>query len=192
MCRLGFRGFDAAYCYGGYEGTLRELIHLFKYGKIATLASPLGSRLALALPKEQRFDCIVPMPMHWLRRWQRGFNQADLLARELSRRSAVPVVQAVKRVKATPPQAGLSNAKRRTNLSGAFAVKRKELLQGRRVLLVDDVMTTGATAAACATVVKKAGASHVSVITLARVDRRWNSLAGPALSRGPEILVGAS
>jgi ComF family protein len=181
MCRLGLMGFDAAYCYAAYEGPLRQLIHLFKYGRIATLSSPLGQRLAGALPRDQRFDAIVPMPMHWRRRWQRGFNQADLLAREIGWRSCVPVVNAVRRVRATAPQAGLSNAKRRKNVAAAFAPVKPGSLSGKRVLLVDDVMTTGSTASACATVLKKAGASHVAVLTLARVDRRWNSLSVPAL-----------
>jgi ComF family protein len=181
MCRLGLMGFDAAYCYASYEGTLRELIHLFKYGRVATLSAPLGRRLAGALPREGRFDVIVPMPMHWLRRWRRGFNQAELLAREIGKRTCLPVAGAVKRTRATAPQAGLSNAKRRKNVAAAFAPGRQAgAISGKRVLLVDDVMTTGSTASACAAVLKKAGAAHVAVLTLARVDRRWNSLAVPA------------
>jgi ComF family protein len=172
LCRLGLRGFDAAYCFGAYEGTLRELIHLFKYGRLRTLAGPLGERLASAIPRDQRFDLIIPVPLHWRRRFQRGFNQAALLAARVARRYAVPVVVAVRRRRATATQAGLSNAKRRANVAGAFEVRRPRAVAGRRILLVDDVMTTGATASACAAALKRAGARYVAVLTLARVDRR--------------------
>jgi ComF family protein len=123
------------------------------------------------LPREEHFDVIIPMPLHWRRRWERGFNQSELLAREIGRRWNVPVQKAVKRVKATAPQAGLTNAKRRANVSGAFAA-RGRISAGARVLLVDDVLTTGATAAACARALKRAGAKHVALLAVARTDRR--------------------
>jgi ComF family protein len=169
------QGFDAAYASGAYEGTLRELIHLFKYQRIRTLAKPLAERLLSAYPREQRFDVIVPMPLHWFRRWQRGFNQSDLLARLVSRRCGIPIVQAVRRTRATPPQAGLTSARRRTNVRGAFSPARAASVQGLRVLLVDDVMTTGATVSACARALKAAGASYVAVLALARADRRFGA-----------------
>jgi ComF family protein len=172
LCRLGLQGFDAVYSYGSYEGTLRKLIHLFKYDGVRPLARALGESLALALPRDQSFDAIVPMPLHWWKRWQRGFNQADLLAREISRRWNVPVRGVVTRQRATAPQAGLTNSQRRLNVSGAFRVKRGIRLKGLRVLLVDDVLTTGATASACARALKRAGAAHVSLLALARTDRR--------------------
>ena len=172
LCRLGLAGFDAVYSYGSYEGPLRQLIHLFKYSKVQPLAAPFGDFLARVLPREQSFDCVVPMPLHWRRRWERGFNQSELLAREIARRWNAPVNRAVKRVKATAPQAGLTNAKRRANVSGAFAMRRGVRLDGARVLLVDDVLTTGASAAACARVLKRAGAAHVAVLAVARTDRR--------------------
>jgi ComF family protein len=172
LCRRGVSGFDAAYSYGFYEGALRELIHLFKYGKVQTLAKPLGRYLALALPREESFDAIVPMPLHWRKRCQRGFNQADLLAHEISRRTHTPVKNALMRVRATVTQAGLTNAKRRKNVSGAFRPRGEKALRGQRILLVDDVMTTGSTAAACARALKIAGARQVVLLTLARTDRR--------------------
>src|SRR5205807_8467640 len=79
LCRRGLHGFDAAYSFGFYEGALGELVQLLKYGKVTTLARPLGEMLARALPRDQQYDVLVPMPMHWRRRWERGFNQADLL-----------------------------------------------------------------------------------------------------------------
>jgi len=172
LCRRGVRGFDAAYSFGFYEAELRDLLHLFKYGRIQTLAKPLGRFLALALPRESAFDVIVPMPLHWRKRWQRGFNQSDLLARELSRRVNIPVMRALRRVRFTSAQAGLTNAKRRLNVSGAFRPKRERSLDGKRVLLIDDVMTTGATAASCARALKIAGAREVTLLTVARADRR--------------------
>jgi predicted amidophosphoribosyltransferase len=90
LCRRGLRGFDWAFCFGAYEGALRELIHLYKYGRMKPLARPLGNLLARALPLDQPFDAVVPVPLHWRRRWQRGFNQSELLARSISRRSGIP------------------------------------------------------------------------------------------------------
>ena len=160
------------YSYGSYEGSLRKLIHLFKYDKIYSLARPLAGFLARVLPREERFDAVVPMPLHWRRGWERGFNQSELLAREIAKKWNVPLQRSVRRVKSTAPQAGLTNAKRRVNVAGAFAVRKNVRLDGARVLLVDDVLTTGATAAACARALKRAGAAHVALLALARTDRR--------------------
>ncbi len=170
LCRSGARGFDAAYSYGPYEGALRELIHLLKYSRIRTLAGPLGERLSIALPRDEQFDAIVPTPLHWWRRWRRGFNQSHLLAKELSRRTGIPVLRAVRRIRDTASQAGLSHSARRRNVAAAF--RARQSLEGRRVLLVDDVMTTGATASACARALKEAGARYVALLALARADRR--------------------
>ncbi|HXG32994.1 MAG TPA: ComF family protein [Bryobacteraceae bacterium] len=188
LCRNGLRGFDAAYTFGAYEGALRELIHLFKYAGVRTLARPLGEYLAMALPRDRRFDALVPMPLHWFRRWRRGFNQSELLAREVSRRCGIPVLKAVRRTRATRSQAGLSHSARRQNVAGAFRVRRRVRLEGLRILLVDDVMTTGATAAACASAMKRAGAASVALLALARVDRR---AAAPAVVES-RVAVGAS
>lgn len=178
LCRHGLNGFDAAYAFGSYEDELRKLIHLFKYSGIETLGKPLARLLLLALPRDERFDIIVPMPLHWIRRWRRGFNQAEILAREISRRTKLPVKRAVRRVRATTTQAGLTGAKRRANVERAFRVNDKQGVRNKRILLVDDVMTTGATASACARVLKRAGAARVSLLTVARVDRRIAVRAG--------------
>jgi ComF family protein len=172
LCRMGLRGFDAVYSYGSYEGTLRQLVHLFKYSGVRPLARPFGRFMIQALPRDASFDFIVPMPLHWFKQWQRGFNQADLLAREIGKKWGVPVRPVIRRRRATSPQAGLTNAKRRANVQGAFRIARGKPLQGMRVLLVDDVVTTGATASACARVLKRAGAAHVALLALARTDRR--------------------
>jgi competence protein ComFC len=172
LCRSGLRGFDAAYSFGTYEGVLRELIHLYKYGRVKPLGWPLSGLLAQALPRDEAFDAAVPVPLYWRRRLQRGFNQAELLARGLSRRTGIPVVRALGRLRPTPAQAGLSNSARRQNVSQAFRARN---VQGKRILLIDDVMTTGATAASCAAALKQAGARRVSLLTVARVDRRMEA-----------------
>jgi competence protein ComFC len=189
LCRAGLRGFDAAYCFGSYEGTLRELIHLYKYGRIQTLSQPLADFLASALPLDERFDAVTPVPLHWRKRWQRGFNQSELLARAIARRRGIPMVGALRRARFTPTQAGLSNTERRRNVAAAFEARRAvRRLAGRRVLLIDDVMTTGSTAAACARALRQAGAAKVVLATVARVDRRFEVTPAQLVSsRGEDV-----
>lgn len=159
---------------------LRALIHLYKYGKVRTLSAPLGDFLTAALPRDEAFDLIAPVPLHWLRQWQRGFNQSDLLARALAKHCGLPVWRALQRVRGTASQAGLSHTGRRKNVNAAFACRRD--LNGKSVLLIDDVLTTGATAAACASALKRAGARHVAVLTVARVDRRMTNSTSEGVS----------
>jgi ComF family protein len=188
LCRAGLRGFDAAYCFGAYEGTLRELIHLYKYGRIETLSRPLGDLLAAAIPLDERFDAVTPVPLHWRKQWQRGFNQSELLARAIARRRGIAVVSALWRARSTQVQAGLSNSERRKNVAAAFRCRRAgQTLTGQRVLLIDDVMTTGSTAAACARALKQAGAARVVLATVARVDRRLERGAAEPVSSREEI-----
>ncbi|HVW11060.1 MAG TPA: ComF family protein [Bryobacteraceae bacterium] len=167
------RGFDRAASFGYYEGTLRKLIHLFKYAGMTPLTVRLSRYLESALPVDVRYDAVVAVPLHWKRRWRRGFNQAELLAKEISKRRRIPLVKALRRVRPTATQSGLTSAARRLNITGAFQPKPGMNLRGRRVLLIDDVFTTGATASACASALKRAGAASVSLLTLARADRRW-------------------
>lgn len=181
MCRSGMRGFDAAYCYGSYEGILREWIHLYKYSRIQPMARPLGDLLVQAVPPDEQYDAIVPVPLHWLRQWRRGFNQSEVLARGLGHRLGLPVIAALRRVRSTEVQAGLSNTARRRNVAQAFRPRRGRAVDGKRILLIDDVMTTGATAAACALALKRAGAARVALVTVARVDRRFGAVAGAVL-----------
>jgi ComF family protein len=172
-CRLSLTGFDSAFSFGSYEGTLRKLVHVFKYGKVETLAQPLSRLMMKAVPLDRRFDVVAPMPMHWRKRWERGFNQAELLARPIAQRYGVPVSSHLRRSRYTESQAGLTEAGRQKNLKHSFVVRRPGQIAGKRILLVDDVFTTGATLRAAAQALKAAGVSHVTALALARVDARF-------------------
>jgi ComF family protein len=172
VCRQSLVNFDAAYSFGSYEGPLQKLIHIFKYGKVESLAGPLSRFLLQSLPLEQSFDLVMAMPMHWRKRWERGFNQAELVAQPIAKRYGLKLADNLRRRRYTKPQAGLSEAQRRENLRNCFSVVRPHQLAGKRILLIDDVFTTGATLRTAAAALKSAGASYVCALTLARVDRR--------------------
>src|SRR5260370_30800358 len=121
------------------------------------------------------------MPLPWRRRFDRGFNQAALIAAQVARRRKIPLLHAVRRVRATSSQTGLTNARRRDNVAGAFRARRGRPLEGMRILLVDDVMTTGATGSACGAVLTRAGAQSVTLLNLALVYRR--AAAPPSAER---------
>jgi ComF family protein len=171
-CRRGLGPFSRGASLGPFEGTLRTLIHELKYRGRRRVAARLAE-LLMARPEVVQVlsaECVLlPVPLHPRRRRERGFNQADLLARELGRRSGLPVASALVRRKDTRSQTGLSAAARRANVAGAFAVRHRPLVAGRRVILVDDVTTTGATVRACAQTLRAAGAAEVRLLTLARV-----------------------
>lgn len=137
------------------------------------LAKQLSTYLEFAIPNDDRYDAVVPVPLHWKKRWSRGFNQAELLARPVAKRRGIPVLNALCRRKSTEVQASLTMAARRKNVQGAFLARPGAKLQGKRILLIDDVMTTGATAGACAMALKRAGAASVTLAVLARVDKRF-------------------
>lgn len=170
FCRAGGNSFDTAYSFGSYEGTLQKLIHLYKYSGMYTLAKPLAKYMIRSLPEAIPIDVVAPVPMHWWRKWNRGYNQSQLLAKEVAQAIGKPASDILRRKKWTAPQAGLSNHDRRENLRNVFEVSKP--LHGRHVLLVDDVLTTGATVSGCAGALKRAGAAGVVVLTLARADRR--------------------
>lgn len=182
VCRENLINFDAAYSFGAYDGALRKLIHLFKYGKVESLAGPLSKLLLTAIPLEAQFDLIMAMPMHWRKQWERGFNQAQLLAEPVAKRYGLTVAGHLRRIRYAKPQAGLNEVQRRNNLKNALQVRRQEQVAGRRVLLIDDVFTTGATLRAAAEVLKAAGALHVTALTLARVDQRSPETGGRSLA----------
>ena len=180
ICRLSQVNFDAAYAYGSYEGPLQKLIQLFKYAKVESLAEPLSRLLVQSIPFGGNFDAVMAMPMHWRKQWERGFNQAELLAAPVARRYGVKLSHHLRRARYTKAQAGLNETERRQNLKNSFLVKRPAELSGKRVLLIDDVFTTGATLRAAAAALKAGGAARVTALTLARVDHRAN---GPLFER---------
>ena len=137
------------------------------------LASQLGDYLNQIMPAGKHFGAVVPVPLHWRKQWLRGFNQSELLARHVAATQGLPVIKALKRIRATEVQAGLANAGRRRNIAGAFRTHADADIKGKDLLLIDDVMTTGATAGTCAATLKRSGAKTVSLLTVARVDRRF-------------------
>lgn len=158
-----------------YEEPLKKVVHRFKYqGKTACL--PSFARLARNLPylvEMEEADLIVPVPLHPTRLKERGFNQALLLARAFFPKDRRITTDLLIRARPTAPQTGFSGAARRTNLKNAFAVVKPDRLSGKKILLVDDVFTTGTTVNECARVLKKAGAAEVMVLTLARVTEDY-------------------
>lgn len=157
---------------GLYGGPLATAIQRLKFGDRSDLARPLGELLRrLALERALEADVLVPVPLHPRRLAARGYNQSALLARRLAKTldAQVDTASLVRRADGRA-QLALSRSERQANLVGAFAVTDPRALFGRRVALVDDVVTTGATAAACADALLAAGASRVTVVALARTE----------------------
>jgi len=156
-----------------YDGAVKEALLLFKYRGLRPLGRPLAAFLQAAIgdddPPWREADLFVPVPLHKRRRRERGFNQAAVLAAELSRLIGVPAVSdALRKTVNVRPQTSLRSAERRTNVRGAYRAVRPEAIKGKRVVLVDDVFTTGSTLSECAGVLKRAGAADVRGVTVAR------------------------
>ena len=156
-----------------YDDVARTLVHALKYQDRTDLAPTMGRWMARA-GKEllEGADMLVPVPLHWRRGWSRRYNQSGALAKVISRQSGVKMASEVlQRVRATEQQIGLSRTQRASNVQGAFKVaeERKADLQGRRVILIDDVLTSGATVDACARALLRAKAAQVDVLVFARV-----------------------
>jgi ComF family protein len=160
----------AAVC---YDDVARKLVHALKYGDRMDLAPMIGrwmTRAGHELLGDA--DALLPVPLHWRRLWTRRFNQSAALAEHISRESGVAIAHAaLKRVKATAQQVGLSRRDRATNVAGAFKVPAgaKPEVAGRRLILIDDVLTSGSTSDACARALLRAGAAQVDVLVFARV-----------------------
>ncbi len=155
-----------------YTGPLRDAIIRFKFRRVTRYARPLGYLLATAVGLGidwRDYDLAMPAPLHNRRLKERGFNQSLLLAKRILRGSGVALeYNALRRVKPTAPQTGLSGPKRRENVRGAFAVANPSLIAGKSILLIDDIVTTGSTLNACAKALKKAGAKRVDAVAVAR------------------------
>jgi len=164
--------FKIARAVGKYTGPLREAIIEFKYKGRRSIAGKLGKMMADMVGRDPGFgdvELVIPVPLHRSRMRERGFNQSELLAREIGRELGIPVdTSSLIRAKRTTSQVGLGMEERRKNVAGAFEVLRSESIDGRSLLLVDDVMTTGATVNECSKALMKEGAKSVSVAVLAR------------------------
>ena len=170
-CATKEKYFTMARALGYYEGPLQEAIHRWKYQGRMSLTSFFGEWMAEALQRYWRpssLDLLIPVPLHRQRLRERGFNQALLLAQELSQRTGILCHKRVlQKKKPTLPQVNLSGSEREKGVRGAFQIMEKEKLKGKSILLVDDVYTTGATVNECAKVLMAGGAERVDVLTLA-------------------------
>jgi len=171
-CILSHRHIGAARSLGVYEAVLLNAIYAFKYGGNLTLGEKLGQLMADHLYPSFRiedYSLIIPVPLHPRRLRQRGFNQSVILARQIAKRRGVAMdFRALRRIVDTESQAGLKKEERRSNIRKAFDISGPEGIRGKRILLVDDVYTTGSTLAECARILLKGGADAVGALTLAR------------------------
>jgi len=155
-----------------YDDISRGIAMRLKYGRKVALARTMSRFMRPLLGELPDGALFVPVPLHRWRLWRRGFNQSAIVARNLSRMTGLPVdMEALARVRSTPPLKGMTMRQRRRTVAGAFKAKPGAELRGRTVVLVDDVLTTGSTANACARALKRAGASRVELVSWARVVR---------------------
>jgi ComF family protein len=156
-----------------YDEVARTLVHALKYQDRTDLAPAMGRWMARAGRELlETADLLVPVPLHWRRAWHRRYNQSGALARVIERQSGVKLKgELLRRVRATEQQVGLSRSQRASNVQGAFGVSadQRSEIQGRRVILIDDVLTSGATVDACARALLRAKAAQVDVLVFARV-----------------------
>ena len=171
-CEHRILHFDAAVAVYRSRGLVRKLMHEFKYGHQRYLRHPLAAWLGETMNdprlRDRRFDLIVPVPLHPARERERGFNQATLLAALLSRKVQIPLRFALERIRFTITQTAHDRSERMENLHNAFRLRKKMNVRELRVLLIDDVLTTGSTLSECARILKEAGAISVHAATAAR------------------------
>jgi ComF family protein len=164
-----------AYAAYHYDGPAARIVQSFKYGGNRWLSAFMAQAMLSAVTETHTvFDCICYVPLHPKKRRKRGFDQAELLAQRIAGLSGKPYITAIKRVRNTPSQTKLNATERKENMRGAFEAAKA--VQGR-VLLVDDVLTTGATVAECVVVLKAAGAQSVTVLTFARAGEKQDIAA---------------
>ncbi len=164
--------FERSFFVSDYKGPLKDLIHQYKYNKHECLAKPLGDLLINMLSHKDiipEIDVVVPVPLHWKKRLERGFNQSELMAKRICKKLSLPIsTNNLRRIKNTLSQTQLLRTQRQKNVSGAFKVKQPEVFYKKQVFLVDDVLTTGITASECARNLRSAGAKKVHFLGLAR------------------------
>ena len=197
-CRLAAPRFRKAAAFGAYEGALRDLIHIFKYQGVRSAAPLLGRLLKQGVSRIEIEEplLVVPVPLWPGKRRTRGFNQAEEIGRAFWRSCASNSIQLYKtllvRTRDTASQTGLTRRQRQANLRGAFAVVKPQRLRGKSILLVDDVMTTGATAGECSRVLLRAGAKQVYVATVARATREAERVLSVAAAASQEKVLRAT
>ncbi len=173
MCRAKFYAFDRARSFALYDDALIAAVLLLKYEQVTRLGDWFAARLAEIVaraPDEWSADVVVPVPLHRDRQRERGYNQAELIARPLAKRLGLKLERyLLARTRPRPPQLVLSRSEHWKSVRGAYATRKGLQVDNLRVLLVDDVLTTGATLDACARALKKAGAAAVLGLTVARV-----------------------
>jgi len=188
LCRTSFYAFERARSFARYDDALSEAISLLKYEEVTRLGDWFAARLAETMacgPGEWRADVVTPVPLHPERLRERGYNQAELIARPLAKRLGLRLdAHLLARTKPRPPRLLLSRRERWEAVRGAYATGEGREVDNLCVLLVDDVLTTGATLDSCARALKKAGAAAVLGLTVARV-RSWQVAPGSIASRKP-------
>lgn len=177
-CRRRPPAFDRLLALWSYQPPLDAVIRGLKYRRLDFLGAHLARELEERTRRtELEAQLVTFVPLHWRRHLARGYNQAERIARPLARRLGRPLLHALRRTRATPPQARLARSQRRANLRRAFRARRAERIRGRSILLVDDVTTTGATLDQAAAALRRRGAGAVTALTAARTpapgaDRR--------------------
>lgn len=166
--------FDRAFACTRYDGKIKELLHAYKFGGRKYLKN-LFAKIIFQFMGDHlsadRFDAVAAVPLSPARKRERGFNQSELISKEVAKKTgAAHVSRALIRIKSAAPQSLLSKNERRANVRGCFLAKERGPFQAKRVLLVDDILTTGNTASECARTLKKAGAASVTVLACARGD----------------------
>jgi ComF family protein len=178
LCRSTYYGFDSARSFAVYDEKLTSAILLLKYDQVTRLGDWFAARLAEVVqnaPDLGRVDLIAPVPLHTDRHRERGYNQAELIARPLAKRLGVKLnPRLLTRTKPRPAQLVLSRSEHWKSVRGAYAIREGAHVDKLRILLVDDVLTTGATLDACARVLKQAGAAAVMGLTVGRVASDWS------------------
>jgi ComF family protein len=173
-CILDAPPYSGARSFGHYTAELSRLIHGLKFHarrNLVGLLAPLLAETFFDNWDRGDFDMLIPVPLHSKRRRERGYNQSELLARSLAHKIALPYHSPLRRIRSTLPQVGLTDFQRQENVRRAFICPKPEAIYKKRILLVDDVMTTGATVSSAAQTLKGGGALRVSVLTVARVGK---------------------